>query len=1020
MLDQRFKNLDLFERRAAEWNSENVKNMIVELFKQIDVLPNWKFVKATWEKPKKKKREELKKHIVKILKVHINEFTQENTVKKVHVYPIQIPELIQNQFFYIGGLLKVPIFQIFDNPIIYKNYGNKTILRFKNNVISIRADTSKDNELNLNMFFNHMKLAKDIPIEYVIAALYKKEDFHNFVSNLSHVPPIINTIIQKCDDLWSKFKENKLIEKLGEFRISNIAATDDLKTGQSIIFAIKTATKVDYLSKAFMKTDCPILELLTAICDGERSDTNVYDKRVRFSEYVLLNLIKAVYDMICSLQNDKRIKFKITSTIIVDSCNVSSIIHHNFPYNPLGEVASLLNGTLIGPGSFKKENVPSYLKNLDESHYGVICPADTPDRDGCGVILNFCSNTQIDESGRVQSNDNDIICSYPITLVPFLVNDDQTRLQMASSQMKQSILLENATKPFVKTGCESNFFEYSSFKHIAKNDGEVIFKSDDFIIIKYNDDTVDIFKLSYRPMYLNSSDYLYSNLKVGGKFKKNDTIVNSKFFQDDELTLGNNLLTGVAIWNGYNYEDGIVISDDIVDDYTSIHHVELSFEIEGGQILLSLLDDKYKPLPDIGDKLKKGDVYARLKHIGHDGIESINIDSKNLHCPTDCEITHIEIFPSTWNKQIPQFDDFIKTLIKNQNKNIDDIRQQLLNYMKPDEINSIIDFYELSKLKVNLDSTNNKSASYSDRGRSIDSVRIILKGIYRSPICIGDKISNRHGAKGVIAQIVPKEEMPQLADGRHLEIIVNPLGIISRMNAGQLFELHSTEALHNLKQTLINYYNKNECLSERMTNKLYKFYDLFDVSENKWNRKHTIRKFNKRFKKNPIEAIEELQIIQPPFQSIHPKQLNEIMELTKSYYKQLLYNQDGKKCFKNEIAVGYMYFTKLIHRAQDKVISRSVGPYVNSTLQPVGGKKNHGGHRLGEMELWALIAQGAEVTIEELLTTHSDSPGKKLKVLSDILQNDEILLENDAPEKPRTLSLLDSMLKIIGLEMIDN
>ena len=154
MLDQRFKNLDLFERRAAEWNSENVKNMIVELFKQIDVLPNWKFVKATWEKPKKKKREELKKHIVRILKVHINELTQENTVKKVHIYPIQIPELIQNQFFYIGGLLKVPIFQIFDNPIIYKTYSNKTILRFKNNVISIRADTSKENELNLNMFYN--------------------------------------------------------------------------------------------------------------------------------------------------------------------------------------------------------------------------------------------------------------------------------------------------------------------------------------------------------------------------------------------------------------------------------------------------------------------------------------------------------------------------------------------------------------------------------------------------------------------------------------------------------------------------------------------------------------------------------------------------------------------------------------------------------------------------------------------------------------------------------------------------
>jgi DNA-directed RNA polymerase subunit beta len=443
----------------------------------------------------------------------------------------------------------------------------------------------------------------------------------------------------------------------------------------------------------------------------------------------------------------------------------------------------------------------------------------------------------------------------------------------------------------------------------------------------------------------------------------------------------------------------------------------MSFDIEGGQILLSLLDETYKPLPSIGDFIKKGDVYAKLKHIGQDGIESINIDPKNLHVPIDCEIINIEIYPNSWNKQISQFDNFIKTLINNQNSSIEEIKTQLKSYMTIEEIENILSFYEISKLRVTDDPAPKKSSKYSEKGKNIDGVKIKITGIHKSKIAIGDKVANRHGSKGVIAKIIPENEMPMLEDGRRLEIILNPLGIISRMNIGQLFELHVTETLHNLKEIIKKYYLKHNKLSDKIVKQIEDYFDILDVTQEKWTSKHIINKFNKMFKTNPIQAIEDLQVIQPPFESIHPKDLEKVMNLTNSKYKQPLYDNNSKKCFKNDIAVGYMYFNKLIHRSEEKLISRSVGPYVNTTLQPVAGKRKHGGHRLGEMEIWAFLAQGADITLEEFLTTHSDSPGKKLKVLSDILENTEMLIQNDAPDVPRTLSLMIAMLKTTGLEL---
>ncbi len=1020
-MDKRFLDESIFLRRQDEWNLEKIKTQVEDIFKSIELIEGFKFIKCDWVNERLSKKEELKKSVFKTLNLKIEEFTKTDTLKKEHSYNIQIPELVDGQFFFINGMLKVPIFQIYDDHIIFRqDTKNNIFLKFKNNCLSMLTEYNKKKGFVISISNNNMTIKKHIPLSLLICSLYSFEDFNAFFQKLDTSENIfLENLFKDCVNLWEKYNQSELLQELGEYRVSNINY-DKEKKGKSIIFAIKSSYDIDFYTKKFMKNDCPILEIIQSLSEGQRSDTDLKNKRIRFSEYILMEVIRNVYDMICNLNYNRKIKFKISQSIIMDLCNVSEIIHFNFPYNPIGEVSSLMQCSLTGPGAFKKETVPNHLKNLNNSQHGKICPADTPDRDGCGVILNMVPGIKINKIGKFNKSSK-IVCSYPITKTPFMQNDDGTRLQMASSQMKQALLLENPEKTNILTEVSDNYLKYTTFQHKADVNGIVIYKSDKFLVLTNEDEKTKIYKLGYRPLYLNGMDYIGTTLNKNDFVSKGDIICQSKYIQDDVVCLGKNLLTGVSIWEGYNYEDAIVVSESASKKLTSLHSIDLSFEIESGQVLLSLNNEYYNPLPKVGDTLKKGDIYAKIKHIiSEEGIESINNECNEILVPEDCEIVSIEIYPNTWNKQIPEFKNFIDNLIDDQNLEITNLRNELETCIDLEEIDKFLTINNISHLEVKEPKiskiTGKPIGGYVEKGEKLTGVFIKIMAVYKEKAGIGDKLSNFHGGKGVISLIIPDDEMPKTDDGRHLEMIINPLGIISRMNCGQLYEIHMGECLYKLKNILFKMFEEKYPYKE-IENRLSEFLNIIDKTDDKWPTKHIVKTFRKQSVKDEKKAVDNIRLIQPCFQSIHPKDLFEAMENVDAEFEQHLYDRDKNKIFKNPVTVGDICYMKLCHRSENKQFSRSIGPYSRNMLQPLGGKSRGRSHKCGEMEVHSFLSHGANILLKDFLTIHSDSIGLKNKMLAKILHNSDLSAMDLADDRPQSFRLLESFLKSIGVEL---
>lgn len=989
----RFDSAPIFERRQQEWTSENIKGIIDELFKNVELVEGWKFLGSEWKAGKSSRNEELKRNVYSVIEVKV-----QDNLEEIHIYSFAIPDLIEHQFFYIGGYLKTPIFQLIDKPIVRRD--NLVILRTNCLTMRVKEEKSKF----VVELFN-----KNIPIDLLVSILHTPEEIQTFAESKNIDHPYIQWLLTQCNDRWVKTPEELIIE-LGSYYSDKVSEFE--KKGKSAAFSLKIAYDIDPLVTRFFTEKSILLELVNEIYNGnvvEDRDLKLENKRIRFAEYIMSPLIKKIYDLLLSMkQNNERarkIKFNINQSIILENCNVSSIVHFNFPINPINELASFCQCSLVGPGGFKKDTVPAHLRNLDPSHKGRICPADTPDREGCGVILNMIPTVIVDEVGNFGEPNKKIVCSYPISLVPFMENDDPVRLQMASSQYKQSILLKNSQKPIVRSGIENKYLEKGTFLYKAEQDGIVAHLDAKFMIVIYNDKSANICPVGNRYLSAGIIDIILPKFSEGDEFKQGDILCQSKFLKDGELSIGQNLLTGIAIWKGFNYEDGIVISDAVVkqDKFTSFHGEKYSYDLDRGQVLLSLdAAGKYQPFPAIGQYIKKGEPYARIKTLdGEDGFESINIESSELTAKVDCIVTAVEIYPNIWNKDVREFDHEIRRLMTRQTDKFITLYEKLKSYIGKDAADKFITLKGLSKLDCA-----NRQGRYSHKGKQINGIRINIHVIHTERIGIGDKIANRHGNKGVIAKIIPENEMPFLEDGRRLEVILNPLGIISRMNVGQLFELHISEALYQLSIKMLALETMEQKLSL-----LKGFLDLIDKTEDKWITTQIMTEFE-----NGTINESSLYLIQPPFQAIHPRELKAVIEYAGSAYKYTVIDGANNIPLKNNISVGYLYLLKLIHRASDKMSGRSIGPYSKKTLQPLGGKSRLGGHKLGEMEVWALMGQGAKNLIRDFLTVHSDSPGKKNKFLSGVLQNPDIS-DDVSDEKPQSLKLFESYLRILGIDI---
>jgi len=940
-----------------------------------------------------------------------------------------IPKLTDDNYLLIGGRKKIPLFQLFDIPFVTRGKN----IKMRTNVASLMIMEEKE--------FPHVHISifgKKVPLSLVMFAYYgfeqigKMFDFSkiNFTEDEVKNETVYNKLLHDLKDYHGSsedYTREDFIKEVGQY----YSTYDYRIKGEDLIYGLDLILKADVMSSKFFTTGTVLGDLLEVMKINDIDDTDFINKRVRCFEYAILAKVsKAVFDLCMSNRTSKQIKFNINSSQILSDCNVSNIIQFDFSINPIEELTMLSRTSLVGPGGFNRENVPYYLRDIQPSMFGRICPVDTPDRENCGILQSLLPNVKLDEN--LKFTEEAIIeqpISIPVTMVPFLKNDDQTRLQMASSQMRQAIMLFNFDQPMIKTGCEGLYTDFTQFVKRAKKDGEVIFAGPDYIMIAYDDGDFDLINVGLRKVYVENLDMMEVYVSVGDKVKSGDIIAESNFCKKGEINIGRNLLTAIMPKQGYNYEDGIIISDRLINEniFTSVHVKDLSFNIPESKILLSLEKDKYVPLPkpyNVQDQntLKKkysfiqhGNPYAILKEMPENPLEfnSVFKEELPLLAKHDLFVTDVSLYVNKYNLEIKQYVEWVEKTCEGQiteEKKLQDLVNQRLPKAKAKQFirdNNLDKFSYVGKYKI--------------KGEEINGIHVEMSAMYLRNIEVGDKIGNRHGNKGVISKILPHNEMPKMEDGRNVDICINPLGIISRMNVGQVFECNLAMSLNDLKRSLeaIIETESQDTLELETRDKAAKKYlldyiKILDNTKDKWYSKQ----FKEQLKTTKIttEFINQLSILAPPFESSSYDQVLSAMKYTNTPAEYKVFDFNSDDFLLNPVCVGYLYFFRMVHIAAHKIAFRSISMYNRKTLQPPSGRKNHGGQRMGEMETNCLIGHDALENLSECMTTKSDCIDLKNQYIKSIIDSNYLKDETVISKIPEAVNLLKNYLLVTGLD----
>lgn len=914
---------------------------------------------------------------------------------------LSIPKLIDNNYIIINGRKKIPLFQLYDVPVVTRG----ETIKLRTNVATLMVFKEKEAP-HISVSF----LSKKIPLSLLMLAYYGPSNLNKrFSLNTFEIKDETNLMELLLSDLKDYVEESRgftqddFILELGRCYSKYNAKSK----GEDVVYAIDLIPKVDVLTAEFLETGTIIDELLKAIEEQYVDDTLFTNKRIRCFEYVIYSKIsKIIFDLCVSNRTARQPKFNINSTQILSECNVSDIVQFDFSINPIEELTKLSRISLLGPGGFKRENIPKHLRDICPTMFGRICPVDTPDRDNCGVLQNLVVNVKTTNNFKfTEEYEEKQPISIPVSLVPFCEHDDQTRLQMSSSQMRQSILLKNFDQPIIKSGCEHLYTDYTQFVKRARKDGEIIHIDGKYLIIAYDDNDVDIFDIGYRKIYVEHMDFMNVYVKPGDKVRAGEILAESNFVKNGSIQFGRNLLTGVMIYYGNNYEDGIVISDRLAkeDVLTSVHFKDLSFTIPPNKVLLSLSNDGYRPLPHTLSTVNLGQPYAIIKNLTKEDPYSVFSEEIKLEAKKTYIISEINIYANEWNDDLPQYNEWVQNQIALQQEKEAGLRKIIKDKLSSNTANKFIREHSLD-----LSSFVGK---YKNKREKINGVLVEMYGIHFRKVKVGDKLANRHGNKGVISRIVPHEKMPQLEDGRHLDICINPLGVISRMNIGQLFELHLSMALYDLKEKMKNMLQNNYS-QEEIKKYLLDFIKIIDKTDG-W--------YYDQFQKElpdqiDEEFITELSIIQPPFESCKIEDVKNALEYTGTKFKQKVYDPLSKTYLQNEIAVGFIYFLRMVHIAEEKLAARGIGTYAKRTLQPLGGRKHGGGQRLGEMECSCLIGHDAPINLFEFLTTKSDCIDSKNRYIRSFIDSGIVDESQKIDETPESVKLLNAYLTVLGVD----
>lgn len=577
-----------------------------------------------------------------------------------------------------------------------------------------------------------------------------------------------------------------------------------------------------------------------------------------------------------------------------------------------------------------------------------------------------------------------MILSRLTALQPFVESGDPTRSQMAFQQSKQSTVLINGEYPMVMSGFEPYLKNANYTVKIAKNDGEVLYKDKHMMVIRYADGTIDL---------ILSTPYTRFNNKI--QFKKNDILMDSIVMKNGIISNGTNLLTAITPFYGWNYQDAVVISESCAEKLTSRHDVDLEIFLEENEIL-DPIDGYY--LPKVNSILNPGDLIYRKRRISYNNKKELFKEPVEVYSDGTYKVYGIEIYPQNLNTTNRKYELVMKRILVQ----LDNYRKKVWKELEEKGLSS----REIENILYIAKKPKQETFKMSSN-KELTGTYIKIKLINDEPAIVGDKLANRHGNKGVISIIVPDDKMMKVnVNGKEetIDLLLNPMGIISRMNVSQIFELSTSMCLQIMKHQL------RSMKEDERKDYILKAVKTLDHTKNNWYFKQTEQQIKN--KKIDDKFIDEFYFLAPPFEN----SINNIYNLmkligVKSEYP--VYDPIAKQT--RNLAVGYLYTYKLVHMVKNKYSARSIGRYMRKTMQPVKGRTQKGGQRFGEMEVWALLGYDAHENLKEFLTLKSDHPSSKHEYIASVLHNIPYKLE--LTNKTETNKLLMAYFRLLGIDV---
>jgi len=710
----------------------------------------------------------------------------------------------------------------------------------------------------------------------------------------------------------------------------------------------------------------------------ERNDLEI--QRIRNSE-VLVHLIQkklltayTVYrEQLLSASDDaSRSKVKFTMDqreILNEFINNSQIVVDMEYANPMEEMSTLTRVSPVGKnvgGIPDPRAMQTEFRNVHDSYFGNIDPLDTPEGGNVGVVQHLSIDAFITSSrGLFQkkektNTENTGLLSTSSSMIPFVENDDGPRVMFGANQARQTVPLKSPEPPLVQTGYESILTNVLSDNFVKKSpcNGTVTKITLDFLELLCENKKKNHVDMTPRHLRSGSGKNTLSVfnpvVKVGQKVKEGQIIAEGSYISKGSISLGRSLLTAVMPYKGYNFEDGIVISETLAKSQklTSLHGIEIEVIINE--------KDKIQFINTLGKETTKGEPLLRKlsgeigELIGFDEEEEGIVQSggQRIYQSPGGRIVDIEVFSNVSSSKFPM----LEKLIERTNKK-----------------HGIKDEKYLGSHNIKL-----------------EGILIKFKIEQEMYIGIGDKLTNRHGAKGIVSLIEKDENMPITPWGERVEIIINPIGIISRMNIGQLYELYMGLISKSIALHIIKYGTK-----EKAYNLLTTIIPLLDKTKDKVLSKSFLNNFRALTQKQFEEFLNELKnnkgfsIVIPPMRSPNYKDIILVLkalDLHDSYKLKL--PEFGMETY-NDVPVGYMYFLKLEHIGKEKIHGRSTGPVQQKSYQPTAGKSHEGGQRMGELDTYSFISYNALTTLSECFSSLSDDIKSKNEMISEIVQNGE-------------------------------